>query len=88
MQGRSLNHFLTPTRDFGCISPEGMGKIPMSSTFIKELIDDTSGATAIEYGLIVSLIVIAMIFSLQSVASTTIEMWDDVETRAVDAMTN
>jgi Flp/Fap pilin component len=33
----------------------------MLSTFIKELKDDTSGATAIEYGLIVSLIVIALI---------------------------
>jgi pilus assembly protein Flp/PilA len=60
----------------------------MSPNFIKELIDDTSGATAIEYGLIVSLIVIAMIFSLQAVATTTITMWNDIETRAVDAMTN
>ncbi len=60
----------------------------MSSTFMKELIDDTSGGTAIEYGLVVSLIVIAMIFSLQSVATTTIEMWNDIEAQAVDAMTN
>jgi pilus assembly protein Flp/PilA len=65
-----------------------MGKIPMSSTFIKDLIDDQSGATAIEYGLIISLIVIAMIVSLQSVATTTIAMWNDIEDRSVDAMTN
>jgi pilus assembly protein Flp/PilA len=65
-----------------------MGKIPMSSTFINELIDDTSGATAVEYGLIISLIVLAMVFALQSVATTTINMWNDIETRAVDAMTN
>lgn len=88
MQGRLLNLFLTPAREFCCISPKGMGKIPMSSTFMKELIDDTSGATAVEYGLIISLIVLAMVFALQSVATTTIAMWNDIETRAVDAMTN
>lgn len=60
----------------------------MSPTFIKELIDDTSGATAIEYGLIISLIVLAMILSLQSVATKTINMWNDVEEHAVDAMGN
>lgn len=60
----------------------------MKSTFMKELIDDTSGATAIEYGLIVSLIVIAMIAALQGVAEATIDMWDRVESESVEAMTN
>ncbi|UYV14594.1 Flp family type IVb pilin [Porphyrobacter sp. ULC335] len=60
----------------------------MLSTFIKELKDDTSGATAIEYGLIVSLIVIALIGALQGVATTTTEMWDKIETESIDAMTN
>jgi pilus assembly protein Flp/PilA len=58
------------------------------STFIKELVDDTSGATAIEYGLIVALIVIAMIAALQGVADATIDMWDRVESESVGAMKN
>lgn len=59
----------------------------MMSTFMSELVDDTSGATAIEYGLIVALIVIAMIAALQGVADATIDMWDRVESESVDAMT-
>ena len=60
----------------------------MMSTFMKELVDDTSGATAIEYGLIVALIVIAMIAALQGVADATIKMWDRVESESVAAMQN
>ncbi|MFM7404778.1 MAG: Flp family type IVb pilin [Erythrobacter sp.] len=54
--------------------------------FLKDLRDDTSGATAIEYGLIVALIVIAIIASLQGVASSTIEYWDKVDKEAQEAM--
>ena len=39
---------------------------------------NTRGATAIEYGLIVSLIVIAMIASLQRLAGSTINVWNNV----------
>jgi len=59
----------------------------MLSTFMKEMIDDQSGATAIEYGLILALIVIALIAALQGVASTTIAMWTRVQTESVAAMT-
>lgn len=59
----------------------------MLSTFMKRLVDDQSGATAIEYGLILSLIVIAMIAALQVVATTTINMWGSVESKSVAAMT-
>lgn len=38
------------------------------------------GATAVEYGLIVSLIVIAMVTALNSVAERTINMWANVST--------
>jgi pilus assembly protein Flp/PilA len=58
----------------------------MLSTFLKRLVDDQSGATAIEYGLILSLIVIAMIAALQGVATTTINMWGSVESKSVAAM--
>jgi pilus assembly protein Flp/PilA len=58
----------------------------MLSTYLKRLVEDQSGATAVEYGLILSLIVIAMIAALQGVATTTINMWSDVETKSVAAM--
>lgn len=36
---------------------------------------DERGATAVEYGLIAALIVLAMVTSLRGVAATTINMW-------------
>ena len=38
------------------------------------------GGTAIEYGLIVALIVIAMIASLKAFANATTGMWNEVDT--------
>ncbi len=55
------------------------------NTFLKEIVDDSSGATAVEYGLIVTLIVIAMIASLNSVANSTISMWSNVSTTVTEA---
>lgn len=52
---------------------------------LRALLIDRKAATAVEYGLIVSLIVIAMVASLESVANATIEMWDHVETSTTEA---
>jgi pilus assembly protein Flp/PilA len=60
----------------------------MPLTLMKEIVDDTSGAAAIEYGLIVALIVLALLASLQGVAGETITMWENVEARSADAMNN
>lgn len=65
-----------------------MGGFPMLSTFSNEFVDDTSGATAVEYGLILGLIALVMIVSLQDVADTTTAIWDRVERESVAAMTN
>ena len=43
------------------------------------------GATAVEYGLIVSLIVIAMFAALGNVAGSTIGMWNDVSNKVTKA---
>lgn len=43
------------------------------------------GATAVEYGLIVSLIVIAMVASLSTLANTTVAMWDMVANKVTNA---
>ncbi|WP_296718704.1 Flp family type IVb pilin [Erythrobacter sp.] len=59
----------------------------MLTTFLRTMKADTSGATAVEYGLMVGLIVIGMLVSLQLVATDTIGMWDHVEEKAVAAMT-
>ncbi len=52
---------------------------------LRALMIDRKGATAVEYGLIISLVVLAMLASLNGVANATIEMWNHVETSTVDA---
>ncbi|QKG71384.1 Flp family type IVb pilin [Erythrobacter mangrovi] len=43
--------------------------------FLKKLGRDTSGATAVEYGLILALIFLAMIGSVQAFSTEAIRMW-------------
>jgi pilus assembly protein Flp/PilA len=43
---------------------------------IRRIVRCEQGATAVEYGLIVSLIVIAMLIALTNVSGTTAGMWD------------
>lgn len=52
---------------------------------LKDLVKDRRGGTAIEYGLILSLIVIAMMAALVNVANTTISMWTNVSTKVQNA---
>ncbi|MDP5103602.1 MAG: Flp family type IVb pilin [Erythrobacter sp.] len=58
----------------------------MFSTLMKDIFTDEAGATAIEYGLILALIAIAITVSLQAFAGEAIAMWDNVATRVVDAI--
>ncbi len=58
----------------------------MLTAFLKTMKADTSGATAVEYGLLAGLIVIGMLVSLQLVATETFEMWDYVKVEALEAM--
>lgn len=51
------------------------------------LAHDESGATAVEYGLIVSLIVIALIGAFNTFANESIAMWEGVSSQ-VSAATN
>ena len=48
--------------------------------FMRQILRSDTGATAVEYGLIVSLIVIAMITALQSVAEKNTTMWSFIQT--------
>ena len=54
--------------------------------FLKKSAADRKGATAIEYGLIVSLIVIAIIGSLNVFATETIGLWSLVEAEMTAAV--
>lgn len=58
----------------------------MSLRVFQDIVDDTTGAAAIEYGLIAALIVIAMLASLQGVAGEAIAMWDFVKDESIAAM--
>lgn len=81
-----LNLFLTRRRDFLDCQKRMTGETMKLTTFLKHIGNDNSGATAVEYGLIVSLIVIAMIGALNGVAASTIDMWDDVQTASEEAI--
>ena len=47
---------------------------------LKKLMADPRGATAVEYGLIISLIVVAMVASLTGVGTKTGSMWNNIAT--------
>ena len=56
--------------------------------FLKTLRNDDRGATAVEYGLIIALIFLAMIGGVQTFGESAIEMWDYVSTRMAEAGNN
>ncbi len=45
----------------------------------RALVRDQRGATAVEYGLILAMIVIAMVVALKNVANANTKMWGKVE---------
>ena len=49
------------------------------------LVRDTRGATAVEYGLILAVIVLALMASLIGVADVTTNMWSDISSKVVAA---
>jgi len=55
-------------------------------TILKRLGHDTSGATAVEYGLIVSLIVIACMGAFESVANENTGLWATVSNKTSEVM--
>ena len=59
----------------------------MKPTFSRRLRQDQSGATAIEYGLIASLVVIAIIGSLNAFASGVMGKWNEVDTAVQSTVT-
>lgn len=62
------------------------GNTMFTISFLRKLIKDQKGATAVEYGLIIALIFLTMIGALQSVGNESTNVWSDVENASVDAM--
>ena len=58
----------------------------MRGSFFKRLLRDIRGATAVEYGLIVALVVIAMIAALRSVADENNGLWAVVTSKVTTYM--
>jgi pilus assembly protein Flp/PilA len=52
---------------------------------VLRIIEDERGVSAVEYGLIVALIVLAMIAGLTQVATATTGVWNDVSAAANEA---
>ncbi len=52
---------------------------------LRALARDTRGATAVEYGLIVALIFIAVTAAIGNAAGATINMWTNIAARVVSA---
>lgn len=46
-----------------------------------DLVKDSRGATAVEYGLILALIFLAMVAALQGVATENTKMWNNVSNK-------
>lgn len=55
--------------------------IAFLSTVAKTYVDDESGATAIEYGLIAALIGVGIIGGLKTLAGDSSSMWGELETK-------
>ena len=53
--------------------------------FMRAILSNRRGATAVEYGLIVALVVITMVVSLIQLANTTTGMWNNVNTKVTAA---
>jgi len=59
--------------------------VAQSAQAITRMLRDRRGATAIEYGLILALVVIAMIVGLTTLADSTTGMWNRVDTKVATA---
>ena len=58
----------------------------MRGTFFKRLLRDDRAATAVEYGLILALVVLAIMGAINVLANETTGMWGDVQEEVVEAV--
>ena len=53
---------------------------------VSKVIRSQRGASAVEYGMILALIVLVIFVALQAVAGHTVGMWKDIETKTTAAI--
>lgn len=53
--------------------------------FLRRLLRDRKAATAVEYGMILAVIVLAMLGALTGVADATQGLWNNVSTKVINA---
>lgn len=53
---------------------------------ISKLLRDSSGATAVEYGLILAMVFLAMVGAVQGVGNETIGLWNTISTTSQAAI--
>lgn len=56
-----------------------------SIAFVKRLAADRHGATAVEYGFILAMVVLAMFGALQGVGGATSSLWNNVSNKVAAA---
>ncbi len=71
----------------GVVLPRGTGDMNRTRR-LSALRRDERGATAVEYGLIISMIILAMVGALTNVASVTGNMWNKVSEKSREAHRN
>lgn len=59
---------------------------PAMRKFIGRVLHDERGATAVEYGLILALIFLAMLGAVQGVGNSTIGLWNTISTTTASAI--
>lgn len=53
---------------------------------LSNICNDNSGATAVEYGLILAMVFLGMVAAVQGVGNETINLWDTVSSTSQAAM--
>ena len=83
--GVTFNVFLSLFQQFNrCVSKLHQESAPMIR-LMRRIFRDRRGATAVEYGLILALIVIAMLLALSSLAQETNDKWNYVSSKVNEA---
>lgn len=52
--------------------------------FLGKLTDDTRGATAVEYGLILAFMVLTMLGALRGFTGEAIDMWEEITSKSAE----
>lgn len=68
------------------LTPAKLGMGLSVGGILRQLLRNERGATAVEYGLIVALMVLAMLVGMQGFADETTSMWTEVSSGVAEAM--